>query len=113
MHILILDNQPATAAIMALSLRTRGHVAQAFTSVSEALKAIHACDVLLVDYHLSEMTGLEVAWRAYEQGWRGSLLIMSGDRRGIAEDLVHPLLQTVLDKPFSAQMLAEALPRAA
>jgi hypothetical protein len=58
---------------------------------------------------MSEMTGLEVARRAYAQGWRGSLFIMSGHFSAITERIEHPLLCSTLDKPFSAHELMEKL----
>jgi CheY-like chemotaxis protein len=111
MRILILDDQPGLAEILATSLRSYGYSAKAFTSPLEALKAIHESDVLVTDYHLPGMTGLEMARRAYAQGWRGSLLLMSGHRAAISEVLEHPLLRMILDKPFSTQTLVNALPK--
>jgi len=110
MHILILDDQPRLAEILAASLRFLGHSVKAFTSPTEVLKIICENDVLITDYHMSEMTGLEVARRAYAQGWRGSLLLMSGQAAQIGETLEHPLLRIVLNKPFSIQTLVDALP---
>jgi CheY-like chemotaxis protein len=110
MRILILDDQPGLAEILAASLRFHGHSVKAFTSATEVLKVIDKSDVLITDYHMPEMTGLEVARRAHAQGWRGSLLLMSGHAAQIGEALEHPLLRIVLNKPFSAQTLVDALP---
>jgi CheY-like chemotaxis protein len=83
---------------------------KAFTSATEVLKVIDKSDVLITDYHMPEMTGLEVARRAYAQGWRGSLLLMSGHAAQIGEALEHPLLRLVLNKPFQVHTLVDALP---
>lgn len=112
MQILILDDQPGLAETLALSLRCAGFSAIGFTRPSEALAVIHDADVLVTDYHMPEMTGLEVARQAYAQGWRGSLLIMSGHVTAIDEPLEHPLLHLVLNKPFSTKELIRALPNA-
>jgi CheY-like chemotaxis protein len=111
MRILILDDQPGLAQMLALNLRVFGHSAIGFTSPAEALAAIHETDVLVTDYHMPEMTGLEVARRAYDQGWRGSLLIMSGHTKNMGEAIEHPLLHFILQKPFSTQNLIESLPK--
>src|ERR1035441_9404282 len=78
MRILILDDDAAMAQTLGVSLRTEGHYVLVFSSPHEALKHIHEVDVLVTNYNLPGMTGLDVAKRAHEQGWRGSLFLMSG-----------------------------------
>jgi len=109
MKILILDDQPGLAETLSASLRMSGHSATAYTHPQEALEAIHEYDVLITDYHMPEMTGLEVARQAHAQGWRGSLLLMSGHAAAIGEAVEHPLLRMILQKPISSQTLAQAL----
>jgi len=112
MRIFILDDQPGLAEMLAMSLCVAVHSANPLTNAIAALAAIMKTDLLVTDYHTPEMTGLEMARRAYAQGWRGSLLIMSGHVTAIDEPLDHPLLHLVLNKPFSAQELIKALPNA-
>ena len=109
MRILILDDNPALLHVLALNLRAEGFTVTTFASPSEALRNIHEADVLMTDYHMPEMTGLEVARRAYAEGWRGSLFLMSGRSSAITEQIAHPLLHSLLDKPFSPRELAEKL----
>lgn len=109
MRILILDDNAALAQILGASLRSEGHIVLVFTSPHEALKHIHEADVLVTDFHMPEMTGLEVARKAYEQRWRGSLFIMSGHASSITEPIEHPLLCNILNKPFSPHDLADIL----
>jgi CheY-like chemotaxis protein len=109
MRILILDDQPGLAEMLSVNLRVHGHSATAFTHPKKALEVIHEFDVLISDYHMPEMTGLEVARQAYSQGWRGSLLLMSGHATAIGEVIEHPLLHIILHKPFSSQTLVQAL----
>jgi DNA-binding response OmpR family regulator len=111
MRILILDDNAALLHVLALNLSAAGFTVTAFGSPREALKNIHEADVLVTDYHMPEMTGLEVARRAYAQGWRGSLFLMSGRSSAITELIAHPLLRSFLDKPFSPRELAEKLRR--
>ncbi|HUB66861.1 MAG TPA: response regulator [Candidatus Methylacidiphilales bacterium] len=110
MRILTLDDQPGLADMLALSLRTLGHAAKGFTSPGEALASIQDFDVLVTDYDMPEMNGLEVAQQAYAGGWKGALLIMSGRSAVINGAIEHPLLRIILSKPFSTQELVEALP---
>ncbi|MCE0497998.1 MAG: response regulator [Methylacidiphilales bacterium] len=109
MRILILDDNAALAQILGLSLRYEGFSVLVFACPHEALKHIHEAEVLVTDYHMPGMTGLEVARQAYEQGWRGSLFVMSGHFSSISERIEHPLLRRILDKPFSPHELAELL----
>jgi two-component system cell cycle sensor histidine kinase/response regulator CckA len=109
MRILILDDQPGLAETLALSLRIAGYAAKGFTNPTEALATIQEADVLVTDYDMPEMTGLEVARQAYAQGWRGSLFLMSGHLGRIKEPIEHPLLRVVLTKPFSIRELVEAV----
>jgi DNA-binding response OmpR family regulator len=106
MRILILDDNEPLAGVLALNLRVQGFSVAAFTSPSEALKIIDDYDVLVTDYDMPEMTGLEVARQAYAKGWKGSLLIMSGRAAALSKFTQHPLLQ----KPFSIQELIDRLP---
>jgi CheY-like chemotaxis protein len=109
MRILILDDDAALAQILGASLRSEGHFVLVFSSPHEALKHIHEAEVPVTDYHIPEMTGLEVAKRAYEQGWRGSLFIGTGHSSAIHERIEHPLLRRILDKPFSSHDLVQIL----
>ena len=110
MRILILDDQPGLAETYALSLRASGYPAIGFNHPADVLATIRELDVLVTDYHMPEMNGLELARRAYAQGWRGSLLIMSGHVASISEAIEHPLLHLILNKPFSIQELVKAMP---
>jgi DNA-binding response OmpR family regulator len=109
MRIFIVDDQPGLAGMLAMSLCVAGHAAKGFTSATEALAAIMEADVLVTDYHMPEMNGLEVVRRAYAQGWRGAVLIMSGAPTQIREPLDHPLIRMGMVKPFATCELVEAV----
>jgi len=95
--------------MLSVNLRVHGHLATPFTRPKEALAVIHEYEVLITDYHMPEMTGLDVARQAYAQGWRGSLFLMSGHPAAIGEVVEHPLLRIILHKPFSSRELVQAL----
>ena len=109
MYIIVLDDQPGLAGMLASSLHMAGHSARGYTDPAEALAVIGEADVLVTDYHLPGTTGLEIARQAYAQGWRGSVLLMSGYPGRIKESLEHPLLRLVLAKPFANSELADAI----
>jgi len=105
MRVLILDDQPGLAQILAMHMRSEDFSVTAYTCPYEALKNIHGVDILVTDYHMPGMTGLELVRRAYAEGWKGALFIMSGHLSMIAEKMEHPLLCAVLEKPFSTSEL--------
>jgi CheY-like chemotaxis protein len=109
MRVLLLADNPTLAHSFALRLSLEGYSVLALTSPHDVLKLIQETDTLVTDYHLPDMTGLEVARRAYDHGWRGPLLLMSGHVATVAEEARHPLPQSILQKPFSVQELIEAL----
>lgn len=108
-RVLILDDNRTLAEILAMSLNAMGFEARAYASPGEALREIQNFDVLVSDYHMPEMTGLEVAKRAHALGWRGSLFLMSGQREKLTEVVEHPLLCSFLQKPFSGSELGTVL----
>jgi len=108
-RVLVLDDNRTLAEILAMSLNAMGFEATACASPGEALRQIHHFDILVSDYHMPEMTGLEVAKRAHALGWRGSLFLMSGHRDKLTEVTGHPLLCSFLQKPFSGSELGTVL----
>jgi DNA-binding response OmpR family regulator len=113
MRILILDDRPGEAEMLALNLRLAGHAAIGFTRSIEFLDAVREDDVLVAKYLLPEMNGLEVARQAFAQGWRGPLLLMSGHPAAMGEADEHPLPHLILHKPFPIGTLIESLLKSA
>jgi response regulator NasT len=108
-RILILDDLREFTETLAVALRHAGHSTASFSHPQKALEVIGEYDVLIADYHLPGMTGLEMARRAHAQGWRGSFLLMSGHPAAMGESVEHPLLRGILYKPFSYAELLRAL----
>jgi CheY-like chemotaxis protein len=101
MRVLILDDQPQLAEMLATSVTRHGFSVLHFTSAREALEHIQETDVLISDYDMPEMTGLEVAQKAYAQGWRGPFLLMSSHLAALEEQVLPSFLNSILRKPFS------------
>jgi CheY-like chemotaxis protein len=109
MDILILDHHPEFTDALSIALRFAGYSSVSFASPKQALAVISDYDILITNYQMPEMTGLEVARQAYSLGWRGSLLLMSDHSAAIEESPEHPLLRGILRKPFSYDTLQQAL----
>lgn len=108
-RVFVLDQDTIMAEALAKGLRLYGFAAFASTLPEEILKNIEPDDILLADYHLPDSNGLEVAQQAYARGWRGPLLLLYGRAGALKKDLIHPLLISILEKPYSTQVLLEKL----
>jgi DNA-binding response OmpR family regulator len=113
MRILIVDDDERLANILAVGLRAEGMTVVVFHSPLEALRHLEEVDVLLTDFHLPEMNGLEMAREAHAQGWRGSLFIMSGRLPDLDSFPQPSLCRATLEKPFPLHTLIELLYRSA
>jgi CheY-like chemotaxis protein len=109
MNILILDDHPEFTESLAAALQHAGHTPEPVSRPEKALEIIGGYDALIANYTMPGMTGLEVARRAYAQGWRGSILLMSSDPAVMGESVEHPLLGGILHKPFSYETLLQAV----
>ncbi len=109
MRIFILDDQPCAADDLAWNLRAAGFDATGFFNAEMALGCITDADILVTDYFLPGTTGLEVARKAYDQGWRGAVILATYYPRQIKESLDHPLVRMGLLKPLNASELIEII----
>jgi CheY-like chemotaxis protein len=106
--ILVIDDEPLLLNLIAQRLELDGHRVTAFENPLAVFEAPpesrQAFDLLLVDVDMRPINGQEVVRRLCQQGFKGSVLYMSG--YGIGEEL--PLLE----KPFTAPQLRDAVSKA-
>ncbi|MDH3207523.1 MAG: ATP-binding protein [Gemmatimonadota bacterium] len=110
LRVLVVDDEEAVAEVTHLMLQSGGHAAVSETDPAAALERIKAAegrfDVLLTDYTMPGMTGLELARAALSCDPRLRVVIMSGFRLG-STDPGHGLVH--LPKPFTSDELMATL----
>jgi DNA-binding NtrC family response regulator len=93
-------------------LEAQGHIVQGFTSVQAALVQLEAeaADLLVVDYKMPELNGLEFIQRAWaiRPGLRVVMITAHGTREVIGR-ATQSGVQSVVLKPFTPAELAKGV----
>jgi CheY-like chemotaxis protein len=111
-RILILDDQPSMAGTVALLVRMLGYEPVQCHVPAEALTRLQdeSFDLLLTDYGMPQMTGLDVVEQLRRDGGTIPVVMMSGQTPIIDRTRASRLGVTViLSKPFGMEQLATAL----
>ena len=114
LKILVVDDQPDLADLIALLARTMGHEARAIYDGEQALTAARAQvpDVLFVDIGMPVMTGYELARRVREDAMLAGVRLIALTGYGRDEDRVRVMeagFHVHLTKPVSEAQLREVL----
>jgi CheY-like chemotaxis protein len=119
MRILIVDDDEMTRFLHDKLLSTMGYQTEAAADGEEAWKMIltTAYDLILTDYNMPRLNGLELAARIHAANMRIPVILNSGDVRlfEIADDTLLPLQEIVpkgLDCRNVLQAVARVLPLA-
>jgi DNA-binding NtrC family response regulator len=114
--IVVVDDEPAIVRMCVQVLRSKGHTVHGFTRADEALGHLTgaAADLLVVDYKMPELTGLDFIQRAWalRPGVRVVMITAHGTREVITK-ANESGVQTVVLKPFTPAELAEGVAKAA
>jgi DNA-binding NtrC family response regulator len=112
MKIVVVDDEPTIVLMCRKVLESQGHVVQGFTSVHEALTQLEAeaADLLVVDYKMPELNGLEFIQRAWtiRPGLRVVMITAHGTREVIGK-ATQSGVQSVVLKPFTPGELAKGV----
>jgi CheY-like chemotaxis protein len=111
MRIVILDDELIVAQVLAAGVRSRSQniPVLALCSPQEAVEVLAGDDILVTDFYMPEMSGLDVARAAYDRGWRGSLFVMSGRTEALVQPSDGPHIVSFLKKPFPVETLLQVL----
>jgi len=110
--IVVVDDEPTIVLMCRRVLESQGHTVHGFTNVHAALSQLEteAADLLVVDYKMPELNGLEFVQRAWalRPGLRVVMITAHGTREvmGRASDSG---VQSIVLKPFTPTELAKGV----
>ncbi|MCB2192683.1 MAG: PAS domain S-box protein [Deltaproteobacteria bacterium] len=113
-RVFFVDDEPSLADLGQRMLTGLGYRVRAFDSPTEALEAFLAepqqCDLLVTDYTMPKMTGVELGAAFLEQRPRLPVIVCTGFNNQLREDRARRQgIKTVLYKPLTRKDLAEAV----
>ncbi len=112
LRVLVVDDDKDVATAIVRALECLGHTASTSGHAQEAFDVIVAqnFDLLLVDYRMPEMTGLDLITLLREEGHKVPAIMMTGHFATEDRVRVEQLgISTILRKPITLPMLARAL----
>ena len=114
MNILVLDDEPSIVQMCVTVLQSQGHTVQGFTKATEALAHLEAesADLLVVDYKMPELTGIDFIKRAsaLRPDMRVVMITAHGTREVITR--ANDTGVNVVLKPFTPGELAKGIAQA-
>jgi DNA-binding NtrC family response regulator len=112
MKIVVVDDEPTIVLMCRRVLESQGHAVQGFTDVHTALAQLEAeaADLLVVDYKIPELNGLQFIQRAWavRPGLRVVMITAHGTRE-VMEQATQSGVKTVVLKPFTPSELAQGV----
>jgi DNA-binding NtrC family response regulator len=113
--IVVVDDEPSIVKMCVQVLKSKGHAVTGFTRASEALAHLVTTptELLVVDYKMPELTGLEFIKKAWQvrPGMRVVMITAHGTREVMAK-ASESGVQTIVLKPFTPGELAEGVAKA-
>ena len=111
--VLIVDDEPTMAAILQHALRRSGYQAQVVQSAAEALTTLdkEAWDLLVIDYGLPDMNGDHLAKVARARGYRGPIVMFTGNCFARKPEVVDMLVFKPVEWDVFRKVVASLLAR--
>lgn len=113
--IVIVDDSRGILSIVDWVLKKEGYEVRTFTQGHAALQfvASNSVDLVITDYHMPVLNGVEFARALRRDGWKGALLFMSGHVDELRANGVDALqVSRILKKPFDLVELSESVDEA-
>lgn len=112
-NIIIVDDDALIAEAIRRALLPRSLRQKVFDNPQDALREIladpAAWDIVITDYGMPGMSGIELARRLRQAGFNGKIILISGDMAAAFPQLTDGLVDTTLEKPLSLKALLCAL----
>ena len=114
MNIVVVDDEPSIVQMCIKVLQSQGHAVEGFTSASDALVHLEAAaaDLLVVDYKMPELTGIDFIKRAWalRPQMRVVMITAHGTREVITR--ANETGVNVVLKPFTPGELTKGIAQA-
>jgi DNA-binding NtrC family response regulator len=111
-NIVVVDDEPSIVLMCRRVLESQGHAVHGFTSVPQALAHLQAeaADLLVVDYKMPELNGIEFVQRAWvlRPGLRVVMITAHGTREVMGK-ATESGVQSIVLKPFTPSELAKGV----
>ncbi len=112
MTIIVVDDEPAIVRMCVQVLQAKGHTVVGYTRADEALAQLRetTADLVVVDYKMPELSGLDFVRRAW--GLRPDLrvlMITAHGTREVMKQANEAGVQTIVLKPFTPSELADGI----
>jgi len=111
----VIDDDPEMRASTATLLRAYGYCAETFDSAETFLTRASSSRAicLVVDIHLGDISGIELARQLAADGFKFPIVFMTGLDDGIMKKQIDTAVDAVvLSKPFQAKALIDAIENA-
>ncbi|TMQ15391.1 MAG: response regulator [Candidatus Rokuibacteriota bacterium] len=112
MRIMVVDDEPTIVLMCRRVLESQGHVVHGFTNAKEALAKLETdtADLLVVDYKMPELNGIEFIQRAWalRPGLRVVMITAHGTREVMGK-ATESGVQSIVLKPFTPSELARGV----
>ena len=112
MHVLFVDDTPDTIEPLCLGFTHAGHQVKTASDAFEALRVIarnaDTLDVIILDYHMPNMSGMEAVQQLQQIKKFASIpvILFTGDKSGVIEDRARKLgIARVVYKPMAFEEL--------
>jgi FixJ family two-component response regulator len=114
--IAVVDDDPEMCASLTMLLSAHGYDVEVFDSAETFLARASTCRAfcLIVDFHLGDITGVELAHQLAAEGFKFPIIFMTGNTAAAIErQVVVAGGVTLLHKPFMITTLIDAIKKAA
>jgi CheY-like chemotaxis protein len=113
-RILVVDDDKTVRTLEGIRLSRLGHAVTTKADAHEALDAIRenpdAFDVVLIDYHMPDMNGLDLVHALRDEGCEAAVVLMTGLSAQISEAKARVVgIDHLLRKPVESHELKELL----